>query len=176
MNVIETELTGVLLIEPNRFSDKRGYLSEIYVDSQFKKHVPNIKFSQDIEFNFRYGVLYGLNYYKTKKGNILIHLLTGRVLVVVVDIRKESTTYGKYVEFEITEDNLHQVFIPKGYAHGFIVLSENAICRFKLDIDYNMDDFSGIKWNDPFLNIDWRVPYEKIIVSEKMINYAILNL
>ena len=168
MKVIETEIEGVFILEPRVFGDDRGYFFESFSLKHFEEKVSKTVFVQDNESKSKYGVLRGLHYqlppYTQAK---LVRVVKGRVLDVAVDIRKGSPTFGKYVAVELSEENKLQFFLPKGYAHGFAVLSEEAIFQYKCDEYYAPDYEGAICFDDPDLGIDWRLPLEDIILSEK---------
>ena len=168
MKVIETEIEGVFILEPRVFGDDRGYFLESFSLKHFVEKVSKTVFVQDNESKSKYGVLRGLHYqlppYTQAK---LVRVVKGRVLDVAVDIRKGSPTFGKYVAVELSEENKLQFFLPKGFAHGFAVLSEEAIFQYKCDEYYAPDYEGAICFDDPDLGIDWRLPLEDIILSEK---------
>ena len=168
MKVIETEIEGVFILEPWVFGDDRGYFFESFSLKHFEEKVSKTVFVQDNESKSKYGVLRGLHYqlppYTQAK---LVRVVKGRVLDVAVDIRKGSPTFGKYVAVELSEENKLQFFLPKGFAHGFAVLSEEAIFQYKCDEYYAPDYEGAICYDDPDLEIDWRLPLEDIILSEK---------
>lgn len=168
MNIIKTEIEGVIIIEPKVFGDDRGYFFESFSQRKFEEKVCKTTFVQDNESKSKYGVLRGLHFQKSPYAQAkLVRVVKGKVLDVAVDIRKDSPTFGKHVATEISEDNKRQLFIPKGFAHGFVVLSEEAIFQYKCDNYYAQEYEGGILWNDPTLNIDWKLPMEDIILSEK---------
>ena len=168
MKVIETEIEGVFMLEPWVFGDDRGYFFESFSLKHFEEKVSKTVFVQDNESKSKYGVLRGLHYqlppYTQAK---LVRVVKGRVLDVAVDIRKGSPTFGKYVAVELSEENKLQFFLPKGFAHGFAVLSEEAIFQYKCDEYYAPDYEGAICYDDPDLGIDWRLPLKDIILSEK---------
>ena len=168
MKVIETEIEGVFILEPRVFGDDRGYFFESFSLKHFEEKVSKTVFVQDNESKSKYGVLRGLHYqlppYTQAK---LVRVVKGRVLDVAVDIRKGSPTFGKYVAVELSEENKLQFFLPKGFAHGFAVLSEEAIFQYKCDEYYAPDYEGAICFDDPDLGIDWRLPLKDIILSEK---------
>ena len=168
MKVIETEIEGVFILEPRVFGDDRGYFFESFSLKHFEEKVSKTVFVQDNESKSKYGVLRGLHYqlppYTQAK---LVRVVKGRVLDVAVDIRRGSPTFGKYVAVELSEENKLQFFLPKGFAHGFAVLSEEAIFQYKCDEYYAPDYEGAICFDDPDLGIDWRLPLEDIILSEK---------
>lgn len=168
MNIIKTDINGVLIIEPRIFEDQRGYFFESYSQRVFSKEVGDIHFVQDNESKSSYGVVRGLHFQKPPYAQAkLVRVIRGHVLDVAVDIRKGSPTYGKWVSCELTEDNHRQFFIPKGFAHGFSVLSDTAVFQYKCDEFYHPESEGAIQWNDPQINIDWRLPKNDVILSEK---------
>ena len=168
MKVIETEIEGVVILEPQIFGDERGYFFESFSLKRFEEEVSKTVFVQDNESKSKYGVLRGLHYqlppYTQAK---LVRVVKGTVLDVAVDIRKGSPTFGKYVAAELSEENKRQFFLPKGLAHGFVVLSEEAIFQYKCDEYYAPGHEGAIRFDDPDLGIDWRLPLKDIILSEK---------
>ena len=168
MKVIETEIEGVVIIEPKVFSDERGYFFESFLQKEFEEKVCKTTFVQDNESKSSYGVLRGLHYQKMPYAQSkFVRVVKGSVLDIAVDIRKGSPTFGKSVAVELTEENKLQLFIPRGFAHGFVVLSDEAIFKYKCDNYYAPQSEGGILWNDPALNIDWQIPEKDIILSEK---------
>lgn len=168
MNVIETSIPGVVIIEPKVFGDDRGYFFESWSQKEFDKKVRPIKFVQDNESKSNYGVLRGLHFQKGKYAQSkLVRVVKGKVLDVAVDIRKGSPTFGKHVKVVLSEENHRQFFIPRGFAHGFVVLSQEAIFQYKCDNAYAPLEEGAIIWNDPSINIDWIIPTHDIILSEK---------
>jgi dTDP-4-dehydrorhamnose 3,5-epimerase len=167
MNITETPLKGCYKIEPNIFEDKRGYFYESFNKRLFEKGIGNSPdFVQDNQSKSKYGVLRGLHlqlgeYAQAK----LVRALEGEILDVVVDVRPDSPTFGKSYSIKLSGDNKLQLFVPRGFAHGFAVLSETAIIHYKADNYYFKDAESGLKYNDPELNIDWQLPPEDIITS-----------
>ncbi len=176
MNVIKTHIEGVLILEPKVFIDERGYFFESFSQRLFEDRVAKTVFVQDNESKSRYGVLRGLHYqhppYEQAK---LVRVVSGKVLDVAVDIRPQSPTFGQHVAVELSEENRRQFFIPRGFAHGFAVLSERAVFQYKCDNFYAPDHEGGILWNDPSLAIDWRLPEKDIILSEKDKKYSTLK-
>ena len=168
MKVIDTEIEGLVILEPQVFGDDRGYFFESFSLKRFEEKVSKTVFVQDNEAQSKYGVLGGLHYqlppYTQAK---LVRVVKGRVLDVAVDIRKGSPTFGKHVAVELSEENKLQFFLPKGFAHGFAVLSEEAIFQYKCDEYYAPDHEGAIRYDDPELGIDWKLPVEDIILSEK---------
>lgn len=168
INVIQTTIPGVVIIEPKLFGDDRGYFMETWSQKDFDEQVRPIKFVQDNESKSSYGVLRGLHFQKGKYAQSkLVRVVKGRVLDVAVDIRKGSPTFGKHVAVELTEDNHRQFFIPRGFAHGFIVLSKEAIFQYKCDNLYAPQSEGALAWNDPEIGIDWGIPADKILLSAK---------
>ena len=168
MEVIKTEIEGVVIIEPRIFRDERGYYYESFSQREFEEKVCRTIFVQDNQSKSSYGVVRGLHFQKPPYcQSKLVRCIKGAVLDVAVDVRKGSPTFGKYVAVELTEDNHRQFFVPRGFAHGFAVLSEEAVFQYKCDNFYNKESEGAVAWNDPELNIDWRVPAENVILSEK---------
>lgn len=168
MNIIETEIQGVYIIEPKVLDDSRGYFFESFSKKEFESKVGPVEFVQDNESKSCYGVVRGLHFQKPPHAQAkLVRVVRGKVLDVAVDLRKDSPTYGRHVAVELSEDNHRQVFIPKGFAHGFSVLSEEAVFQYKCDDYYAPETEGAVAWNDPELNIDWRVPADMMILSEK---------
>lgn len=176
MNVIKTNIEGVFIIEPRVFNDERGYFFESFSQRLFEEKVAKTVFVQDNESQSRYGVLRGLHFqrppYEQAK---LVRVVSGRVLDVAVDIRPESPTFGQHVSVELSDENKRQFFIPRGFAHGFAVLSETAVFQYKCDNYYAPDHEGGILWNDPSLAIDWKLPEKDIILSDKDKKYSTLK-
>lgn len=168
MEVIKTKIPGVVIIEPRLFPDARGYFFESFSKREFEEKVGKIEFVQDNESKSSYGVLRGLHFQKPPYAQSkLVRVVKGAVLDVAVDIRKGSPTFGQHVAVELTEDNHRQFFIPRGFAHGFAVLTDEVIFQYKCDNFYAPASEGAIAWDDPDLGIDWRVPAEKVILSEK---------
>ena len=168
MEVQETSIPGVVIIKPRVFEDSRGYFFESFSQREFNEKVRPITFVQDNESKSSYGVVRGLHYQKPPyTQSKLVRCVRGRVLDVAVDIRLGSPTFGRHVAVELSEDNHVQFFIPKGFAHGFAVLSETAIFQYKCDEFYHPEADSGIQLLDEKLGIDWQIPWEKAIMSEK---------
>ena len=176
MKVIKTAIEDVVIIEPDVFGDARGYFFESYSQKKFDEQVRPVKFVQDNESKSKYGVLRGLHFQKgTDAQSKLVRVVKGRVLDVAVDIRKGSPTFGKYVAVELTEDNHRQLFVPRGFAHGFSVLSEEAIFQYKCDNLYAPQQEGAVAWNDPEIGIDWGLKPEDIILSEKDSKHPLLK-
>lgn len=168
MNVIKTDIPDVVIIEPKVFGDHRGCFFESFSEKDFNENVSEVKFVQDNESKSCYGVLRGLHFQKPPHAQAkLVRVVRGRVLDVAVDIRKGSPTFGKHVAVELTEDNHRQLFIPRGFAHGFAVLSEEAVFQYKCDNYYAPQSEGAVLWNDPEIDIDWRLPEGDVILSEK---------
>lgn len=176
MEVIQTNIKGVVIIEPRLFKDDRGYFFESYSERDFNKQVGEIHFVQDNESNSSYGVMRGLHFQRPPfTQSKLVRCVKGAVLDVAVDIRKGSPTYGQHVAVELTEDNHRQFFIPRGFAHGFAVLSPEAIFQYKCDNFYHPEADGGISILDTSLGIDWRIPTEHAILSEKDTKHPLLK-
>lgn len=176
INVIKTEIEGVVIIEPKVFGDARGYFFESWSQKDFDELVRPIKFVQDNESMSTYGVMRGLHFQRPPfTQSKLVRCVKGAVLDVAVDIRKGSPTYGKHVAVELTEDNHRQFFVPRGFAHGFAVLSETAVFQYKCDNFYAPQADGGISILDDSLGIDWRIPTDKAILSEKDTKHACLK-
>jgi dTDP-4-dehydrorhamnose 3,5-epimerase len=169
MNVTETKLEGCVIIEPKIFNDDRGYFFESYNEELFNKLIGNdTVFVQDNESFSSKGVLRGLHYQKGEYAQAkLVRVVEGEVLDVVVDLRPKSETYGQYIKVNLSAVNKKQLFVPRGFAHGFVVLSEKAVFSYKCDNYYNKEAEAGILYCDSKLNIDWVLPKNKLIVSEK---------
>ncbi|WP_418894045.1 dTDP-4-dehydrorhamnose 3,5-epimerase [Limibacterium fermenti] len=176
MNVIQTEIDGVVIIEPNVFGDDRGNFFESFSEKVFRENVCNTRFIQDNESKSRYGVLRGLHFQKGEFAQSkLVRVVNGRVLDVAVDIRKGSPTFGRHVAVELTGENKRQFFVPRGFAHGFVVLSDEAVFQYKCDNYYAPQEEGAIAWNDPDLAIDWKVRPEEILLSEKDQKHPLLK-
>lgn len=168
MEVIKTEIEGVVIIEPRIFKDDRGYFYESFSQREFEEKVCYTTFVQDNQSKSSYGVLRGLHFQKPPYcQSKLVRCIKGAVLDVAVDIRKGSPTFGKYVAVELTEENHRQFFVPRGFAHGFAVLTPEAVFQYKCDNFYNKESEGSVAWNDPQLAIDWRIPADKVQLSEK---------
>lgn len=178
MNVIETKIPGVLILEPRVFKDARGYFFESYSQREFDEMIcavlgHPIHFVQDNESMSSYGVMRGLHYQRMPyTQSKLVRCVKGAVLDVAVDIRRGSPTFGQYVAVELNEDNHLQFFVPRGFAHGFSVLSETAVFQYKCDAFYHPASDAGINIKDESFGIDWRIPAEKAILSEKDLRHA----
>lgn len=176
MEIIKTALDGVVIIEPKIFKDTRGYFFESFSQREFEEKVRPIKFVQDNESMSSYGVMRGLHFQKSPfTQSKLVRCVKGKVLDVAVDIRKGSPTYGRHVAVELTEDNHRQFFIPRGFAHGFVVLSETAVFQYKCDEFYHPEADGGISIKDESLGIDWKISMDKALLSEKDIKHLCLK-
>jgi dTDP-4-dehydrorhamnose 3,5-epimerase len=168
MKVIKTKLEGVVIIEPQVFFDDRGYFFESFSQQRFNEQVAPITFVQDNESKSSYGVLRGLHFQKSPFAQSkLVRVVKGKVLDVAVDLRKGSPTFGQYESVVLSEENKRQFFIPQGFAHGFAVLSEEAIFQYKCDNYYAPQSEGSVRWNDPTIGIDWQLPEKDIILSAK---------
>ena len=168
MEIIKTDIEGVVIIEPRIFKDERGYFYESFSQREFEEKVCHTTFVQDNQSKSSYGVLRGLHFQKPPYcQSKLVRCIKGAVLDVAVDIRKGSPTFGRHVAVELTEENHRQLFIPRGFAHGFAVLSEEAVFQYKCDNFYCKESEGAIAWDDPQLAIDWRIPADSILLSEK---------
>jgi dTDP-4-dehydrorhamnose 3,5-epimerase len=176
MKFVNTPIEGLVIIEPTVFEDDRGYFSESYNKKKFEKAIGKISFVQDNESKSSRGVLRGLHFQKPPYAQAkLVRCIEGKVLDVVVDIRDGSETYGKHVSVELSGENKKQVFIPRGFAHGFLVLSNTAIVSYKVDNNYAPAYDAGIRWNDPTLNIQWGVNEREVLVSEKDVKLSFFS-
>ena len=168
MKFIKTAIPYLTIIEPKVFGDHRGYFFESFNFNEFKENIGEVHFVQDNESKSSKGVLRGLHFQKPPYAQAkLVRCIKGRVLDVAVDIRKDSPTYGNYEVVELSEENKRQLFVPRGFAHGFIVLSEEAIFAYKVDNWYAPEYESGILWNDDSLQIDWKITVDEIQLSDK---------
>jgi len=168
MKIIETGIADLLVLEPNVYGDSRGYFFESYNEKVLAEHGIRIKFVQDNQSSSSYGVIRGLHFQKSPHAQTkLVRAITGKILDVAVDLRKNSPTYGKHFSIELSAENKKQLLVPKGFAHGFSVLSEKAEVLYKCDEFYHKASEGGLIYNDPSLNIDWKIPPGKAIVSEK---------
>ena len=176
MEFKKTAIEGVYIIEPRVFNDARGYFFEAWKQEEFNAHIGQVNFIQDNESKSSRGVLRGLHYQKGELSQAkLVRVIKGRVLDVAVDIRKSSPTFGQHVMVELSEDNKRQFFIPRGFAHGFLVLSEEAIFTYKVDNVYAPQAEAGIRWNDPALNIDWPIDPREVLTIEKDLKQPLLS-
>lgn len=177
MEYIETAIKGVFIIEPRVFNDTRGYFMEAWKKADFEEHIGKVDFIQDNESKSTYGVLRGLHYQKGEYSQAkLVRVMKGKVLDVAVDIRRSSPTFGQHVMVELSDENKRQFFIPRGFAHGFLVLSDEAVFTYKVDNVYAPQHEAGIRWNDPELNLLWPIDQEKVVTSEKDLNAPPLSM
>lgn len=168
MQYKETEIKGVFVIEPHVFSDARGYFMETWKEADFEKHIGRVNFVQDNESKSSRGVLRGLHYQRGDASQAkLVRVIKGTVLDVAVDMRQSSPSFGQHVMVELSEENKRQFFIPRGFAHGFLVLSDEAIFTYKVDNSYAPQAEAGVRWNDPQLGIDWPIDPAIVQTSEK---------
>ena len=176
MNYIQTEIDGVWIIEPRVFNDARGYFMEAFKEEEFRANIGDVHFVQDNESKSSFGVLRGLHYQLPPHAQSkLVRVIRGTVIDVAVDIRKESPTFGRHVAVELTGENHRQLFIPRGFAHGFVVLSDEALFQYKCDNFYAPQCEGAIAYDDPALGIDWRLPASDIVVSEKDRHHPLLR-
>lgn len=176
MEVFKTAIEGLVIIEPKVFTDSRGYFFESFSQREFEEKVRKINFVQDNESMSTYGVMRGLHFQRPPyTQSKLIRCIKGKILDVAVDIRKGSPTYGQHVTVELSQQNHRQFFVPRGFAHGFAVLSEEAVVQYKCDNFYAPEADSGISIKDESLGIDWQIPTENAILSEKDIKHVCLK-
>ncbi len=176
MKYKSTEIDGVFILEPKVFNDARGYFFEAWKQNEFEEHIGKINFIQDNESKSSFGVLRGLHYQKGDFSQAkLVRVIKGRVVDVAVDIRESSPTFGKYVMVELSEENKRQFFIPRGFAHGFLVLSDEAIFTYKVDNFYNPQQEASIRWNDESIAINWPIDSKDVVTSDKDLNAKSLN-
>ncbi len=168
MDYISTKVKGVWIIEPKVYQDTRGYFFEAFKQEEFERHIGKISFIQDNESKSSYGVLRGLHYQKGEFSQAkLVRVIKGCVLDVAVDLRRSSPTFGQHVAVELSEENKRQLFIPRGFAHGFLVLSKEAIFTYKVDNLYSPQNEASICFDDPFLGIEWGIDKSCVILSDK---------
>ena len=176
MEFKKTDIEGVYIIEPRVFNDARGYFFEAWKKAEFDANIGAIDFIQDNESKSSYGVLRGLHYQKGEFSQAkLVRVIKGKVLDVAVDIRRSSPTFGKHVMVELSDENKRQFFIPRGFAHGFLVLSEEAVFTYKVDNVYAPQAEAGICWNDPMLGIDWPIDPQQVLTSDKDLKLPLLK-
>ncbi|MGL4908689.1 MAG: dTDP-4-dehydrorhamnose 3,5-epimerase [Bacteroidales bacterium] len=176
MNFIKTAIDGVWIIEPKVINDARGYFMETYKQSLFEEHIGKITFVQDNESRSSRGVLRGLHYQLPPFAQSkLVRVISGAVLDVAVDIRKHSPTFGKHVAVELSAENKRQLFIPQGFAHGFLVLSQDLTFVYKVDNVYSAQHDRGIRFNDPTIGINWQMPEQELLLSDKDKNARLLS-
>ena len=168
MKFIETKISDLIIIEPSVFGDSRGYFLESYNQKKFEEFIGNISFVQDNESKSSKGVLRGLHFQKPPFAQAkLVRCIEGKVLDIAVDIRKDSKTYRQHVAVELSGENKRQLFVPRGFAHGFLVLSDTAVFAYKVDNTYAPEFDAGIRWNDKELNIQWGIEDSEVLVSSK---------
>ena len=176
MEYKETAIKGVFVIDPKVFNDARGYFMETWKQSEFEEHIGKVNFIQDNESQSSRGVLRGLHFQKGEFSQAkLVRVIKGKVLDVAVDMRKSSPTFGQHVAVELSEENKRQFFIPGGFAHGFLVLSPEAIFTYKVDNVYAPQAESGVCWNDPALGIEWPIDPQQVLTSEKDLKQPLLK-
>lgn len=176
MDYKETFIKGVYIIEPRVFNDARGYFFEAWKKEEFEQHVGHVEFLQDNESKSGYGVLRGLHYQKGDMAQAkMVRVIKGRVLDVAVDLRRHSETFGQHVMVELSDENKRQLFIPRGFAHGFLVMSDEAIFTYKVDNVYAPQAEAGIRWDDPQLAIDWPIDLSKVQTSDKDLRLPLLR-
>lgn len=168
MNIIHTDIEGLVILEPRLFKDQRGYFFESFSEREFAEKIAPVHFVQDNESRSSYGVLRGLHFQKPPYEQAkLVRVVKGRVMDVAVDLRKDSPTFGRHFSVELSEDNHRQLFIPRGFAHGFCALSDDVVFLYKCDGYYAPESEGALIWNDPDLGIDWGIPEEDVKLSEK---------
>lgn len=176
MEFKKTDIEGVYIIEPRVFNDARGYFFEAWKKQEFESNIGHVDFIQDNESKSGYGVLRGLHYQKDEFSQAkLVRVIQGRVLDVAVDIRRSSPTFGKHVMVELSDENKRQFFIPRGFAHGFLVLSKEAVFTYKVDNVYAPQAEAGIRWDDPQLAIEWPIDPKDVVTSEKDLHQPLLK-
>ena len=176
MEYKETDIKGVYIIEPRVFNDARGYFMEAWKKEEFEQHVGKVDFVQDNESKSSFGVLRGLHFQKGSYSQAkLVRVIKGKVVDVAVDVRRSSPTFGKHVAVELSEDNKRQLFIPRGFAHGFVVLSQEAVFTYKVDNPYAPQADGGIRWDDPELGIVWPIDRASVLTSEKDLKLPLLK-
>ncbi len=176
MEYIKTEIDGVWIIQPQVHADQRGYFLEAWKKDEFRQHIGDVDFIQDNESRSTYGVLRGLHYQTGEYSQAkLVRVIQGTVLDVAVDLRKKSPTFGRYVAVELSGDNKRQLFIPRGFAHGFLVLSNEAIFTYKVDNIYAPQAEASIRWDDEQIAINWHFDLSKVTTSEKDLKAASLR-
>ena len=176
IKIIKTSIPEVLVLEPQVFGDARGYFMESWSQRDFDAAVRPVKFVQDNESRSSYGVLRGLHFQKGACAQSkLVRVIEGRVLDVAVDIRKGSPNFGRYVKVELSGENHRQCFVPRGFAHGFVVLSPVAVFQYKCDFPYAPEAEAAIAWNDPSLGIDWGIPEADILLSQRDRSHPFLS-
>lgn len=175
MNIVKTNIEGVVIIEPRVFEDERGYFFEVFSEETFRNEVCDTHFVQDNESKSSYGVVRGLHFQLPPHAQSkLVRVVKGKVLDIAVDIRKSSPTFGQSVAVELSAENHRQLFIPRGFAHGYAVLSDEAIFEYKCDNYYAPESEGAIAWDDAALAIDWQIPVDKVVLSAKDKNHPTL--
>ena len=168
MEFIKTEIEGVFIIQPKVFEDARGYFFEAWKKAEFDEHVGKVEFIQDNESKSSFGVLRGLHYQRGEFSQAkLVRVISGRVIDVAVDLRRQSPTFGRYVMTELSAENKRQFFIPRGFAHGFLVLSDEAVFTYKVDNVYAPQAEASIRWDDEQIGIKWPIETSQVLLSEK---------
>lgn len=176
MEIIKTDIEGVVIIEPRIFTDERGYFFESFSQREFNEKVRPVNFVQDNESKSTYGVVRGLHFQKGEHAQSkLVRVVKGAVLDVAVDIREGSPTFGQHVAVELSEENHRQLFVPRGFAHGFSVLTPQVVFQYKCDNFYSRESEGAIAWDDPALAIDWRIPTGSVILSDKDKHHPLLS-
>ena len=176
MTFTQLSISGLWVIEPKVFGDNRGYFCETFKKELFEQHIGNVNFLQENESSSSYGVLRGLHLQRPPYTQAkLVSVALGRVLDVAVDVRTDSPTFGKYEIVELSDENHRRFFIPRGFLHGFVVLSQTAIFQYKVDNVYNKDSEQGIIYNDQTINIDWQIDSKDMVLSEKDIKLNTLS-
>jgi dTDP-4-dehydrorhamnose 3,5-epimerase len=174
MDYVQTEIDGVWVIQPKVFNDSRGYFMECFKKEEFERHIGKVDFIQDNESKSSFGVLRGLHFQKGDYSQAkLVRVILGKVLDVAVDLRKSSATFGKYVSVELSDENKRQFFIPRGFAHGFLVLSEEAVFTYKVDNIYAPQSEASIRYDDSHIAIDWPISSHDVKLSDKDLNKAV---
>lgn len=176
MEYIKTKIDGVVIVQPRVFDDQRGYFFESWKKEEFEQHVGKVDFVQDNESKSSYGVLRGLHYQKGEASQAkLVRVIKGRVVDVAVDLRQDSPTFGQHVMVELNDENKRQLFIPRGFAHGFLVLSDEAIFTYKVDNAYNPQAEASIRFDDPSLGIEWPLDLKEVMTSPKDLRGVAFN-
>ena len=176
MDYKQTDIEGVYILEPRVFNDARGYFMEAWKRQEFEEHVGRVDFIQDNESKSSRGVLRGLHYQKGEWSQAkLVRVITGTVIDVAVDIRRGSPTFGRHIMVELSGENKRQFFIPRGFAHGFLVTSDEAVFTYKVDNVYAPQAEAGIRWNDPELDIQWPIDPKDVLTSEKDLTQPLLR-
>lgn len=176
MDFEKADIDGVWIITPKKFGDHRGYFMETWKQEEFDQHIPGIKFVQDNESHSSYGVLRGLHYQRNEWSQAkLVRVSSGCILDVIVDLRKDSPTFGKHLSVKLSDENNRQLWVPRGFAHGFVVLSEYATFQYKVDNFYHPEAEATLLYNDTNLNIDWRIPVSDIKLSNKDLKGLLLS-